>query len=198
MSSKVSTTRPLYCGELARLSDVSADTVRFYERRNLLLPATRTSAGYRVFSPDSLARMRMIRAGLSIGFSVTELADIFSERNSGGEPCHRVRKLAAEKLAVLEERLRELQSWRRELRSHLQRGTGCLPRPLAANRLDCWKTSRLTRRPMHDIWAAAFKNGESYEADSSNRTHTGSFWSTKPEAGIAERVSYARNAYSDE
>jgi len=61
----------------------------------------------------------MIRAGLSIGFSVNELADIFSERNGGGAPCHRVRKLAAEKLAVLEGRLRELQSWRRELRSTL-------------------------------------------------------------------------------
>jgi len=46
----------------------------------------------------------MIRAGLSIGFSVAELADIFSERNSGGAPCRRVRKLAAEKLAVLEEK----------------------------------------------------------------------------------------------
>jgi len=57
----------------------------------------------------SLARMRMIRARLAIGFLVTELADIFSERNSGGAPC-RVRKLAAEKLAVFEERLRELQS----------------------------------------------------------------------------------------
>jgi DNA-binding transcriptional MerR regulator len=84
-----------------------------------LLPAARTSAGYRVFSPDSLARMRLIRAGLSIGFSVTELADILRERNSGGAPCRRVRQLAGEKLAVLEERLRELQSWRRELRSML-------------------------------------------------------------------------------
>lgn len=119
MSSKDSITRPLYCGELARLSGVSADTVRFYERRNLLLPAARTSAGYRVFSPDSLARMQMIRAGLSIGFSLAELANIFRERNSGGAPCHLVRKLAAEKLAVLEKRLRELQSWRRELRSML-------------------------------------------------------------------------------
>jgi DNA-binding transcriptional MerR regulator len=119
VSSKDSTTRPLYCGELARLSGVSADTVRFYERRNLLLPAARTSAGYRVFSPDSVARMQMIRAGLSIGFSVAELADIFRERNSGGAPCRRVRKLATEKLAILEERLRELLSWRRELRSTL-------------------------------------------------------------------------------
>jgi DNA-binding transcriptional MerR regulator len=119
VSSKVSTTRPLYCGELARLSGVSADTVRFYERRNLLSPAARTSAGYRVFSPDSLARIRLIRAGLAIGFSVAELADIFRERDTGGAPCLRVRKLAAEKLAILEKRLRELQSWRRELRSTL-------------------------------------------------------------------------------
>ena len=119
MSSKASTTGPLYCGELARLSGVSADTVRFYERRNLLSPAARTSAGYRVFSRDSLPRMRLIRAGLSMGFSVTELADILRERSSGGAPCRRVRKLAARKLAILEERLRELQSWRRQLRSTL-------------------------------------------------------------------------------
>ena len=143
MSSKVSTTRPLYCGELARLSGVSADTVRFYEWRNLLLPAARTSAGYRVFSPDSLVRMRMIRAGLSIGFSVTELADIFNERNSGGAPCHRVRKLAAEKLAVLEERLRELQSWRRELRTTLaawDRMLAKTPRGNQARLLESFKT----------------------------------------------------------
>jgi len=48
------------------------------------------------------------------------------------------------------------------------------------------EASRLTEDHARH-WAAAFKNGESYEADSSNRTHTGSFWSTKPEAGIAER-----------
>jgi MerR family transcriptional regulator, Zn(II)-responsive regulator of zntA len=143
VSSKDSTTRPLYCGELARLSGVSADTVRFYERRNLLLPAARTSAGYRFFSPDSLARMRMIRAGLSIGFSVPELADIFSERNIGGIPCHRVRKLAAEKLAILEERLRELQSWRRELRPTLaawDRMLAKTPRGKQARLLENFKT----------------------------------------------------------
>jgi DNA-binding transcriptional MerR regulator len=112
--------RPLYCGELGRLCGVSPDTVRFYERRRLLPPAARTSAGYRVFPPESLARMRTIRVSLSIGFSVGELADIFRERNSGGAPCHRVRKLAAEKLALLEAKLRDLQNWRRELRLTLR------------------------------------------------------------------------------
>ena len=63
--------------------------------------------------------MKMIRAGLSVGFSVAELADILSERNAGGAPCHRVRKLAAEKLSLLKAKLRDLQCWRRELRSTL-------------------------------------------------------------------------------
>ncbi len=61
----------------------------------------------------------MIRAGLSVGSSVAELADIFRERNAGGAPCRRVRKLAAEKLSLLEAKLRDLQSWRRELHSTL-------------------------------------------------------------------------------
>jgi len=64
--------------------------------------------------------MKMIRAGLSVGLSVAELADIFRERNAGGAPCRRVRKLAAEKLSLLEAKLRDLQSWRRELRSTLK------------------------------------------------------------------------------
>lgn len=119
MSAKVSKDRPLYSGELARFCGVSPDTVRFYEKRNLLIPAARTAAGYRVFRSDSVARMRLIRAGLSIGFSVAELADIFRERNRGGAPCRRVRQLAAEKLVLLDKRVRELQSWRRELRSTL-------------------------------------------------------------------------------
>jgi DNA-binding transcriptional MerR regulator len=149
VSSKVSTIRPLYCGELARLSGVSADTIRFYERRKLLSPAARTSVGYRVFPPESLARVRLIRAGLAIGFSVAELADILRERNSGGAPCRRVRRMAAEKLAILEKRLRELQSWRRELRSTLfawDRVLAKTPRGKQARLLETFATHPKTRK----------------------------------------------------
>jgi len=50
---------------------------------------------------------------------VSDLADIFRERDRGGAPCRRVRELAAEKLVALEARLRDLQFWRRELRRTL-------------------------------------------------------------------------------
>ena len=63
--------------------------------------------------------MQLVRSALSIGLSVTDLADIFRERDRGGAPCRRVRELAAGKLVALEARCRDLQSWRRELRNTL-------------------------------------------------------------------------------
>jgi DNA-binding transcriptional MerR regulator len=110
---------PMHCGELARLAGVSTDTLRFYERRGLLPRAARSAAGYRLFPLAAVVRVKLVRGALSIGFSVSELAVIFRERDRGGAPCHRVHKLAIEKLASVEGQLRELQSWRRELRSTL-------------------------------------------------------------------------------
>jgi DNA-binding transcriptional MerR regulator len=79
----------------------------------------RSASGYRLFPSETLHRVQLIRAALSIGFSVRELCDIFRERESGAAPCRRVRNLAAEKLDAVEARLRELQSCRRELRKAL-------------------------------------------------------------------------------
>ncbi len=111
--------RPLNSGELARLAGVSSDTLRYYERRQLLPSVPRSASGYRLFPPETLHRVQLIQAALSIGFSVRELCDIFRERESGAAPCRRVRELAAEKLDAIEARLRELQSCRRELRKAL-------------------------------------------------------------------------------
>lgn len=109
----------MHSGELARFAGVSTDTLRYYERRRLLPSAPRSASGYRLFPPEALARVRLIRAALSIGFSVDELAAILAERDHGGAPCDRVRRLAAEKLAALEEQLRDLRKWRRVLKTTL-------------------------------------------------------------------------------
>jgi DNA-binding transcriptional MerR regulator len=108
-----------YSGELARLAGVSADTLRFYERRGLVPAAPRTRSGYRLFPPAALARVKLIRGALAIGFSVADLTAILGERDRGGAPCNGVRRLAGEKLIALEAQLREMQSWRRELRKTL-------------------------------------------------------------------------------
>jgi len=98
----------LRIGELAASAGVSPDTVRHYERCGLLPPAERSASGYREFPREALVQLRTIRAALAVGFSIPELARVLGERRRGGAPCRTVRALAAEKLADVERRQREL------------------------------------------------------------------------------------------
>jgi DNA-binding transcriptional MerR regulator len=104
--------------ELARLTGLSTDTLRYYERNRLLAPQ-RSSSGYRVYPPEALVRVKMIRGALSVGFSVKELGQIFAVRDKGGTPCHHVRRLGTEKLVEIESNIRDLQSKRRDLKRTL-------------------------------------------------------------------------------
>ncbi|HYU32136.1 MAG TPA: heavy metal-responsive transcriptional regulator [Thermoanaerobaculia bacterium] len=111
--------RPLKAGELAERAGVSKDTLRFYERRGLLPRPERTANNYRAYPPETVARVLWIRKVLASGFTVEELARILAERDRGGVPCRRVRDLGAGKLADLEERIRELEASRDNLRELL-------------------------------------------------------------------------------
>src|SRR5437588_13043371 len=86
-------TRPLRSGELARRAGVSPDTLRHYERRGLLPRPQKSAAGYRLYSPQALARIRLIRGALSIGVTLKELGTILADHDRGGAPCRRVRPL---------------------------------------------------------------------------------------------------------
>src|SRR5690242_20496458 len=96
-------------GQLARLAGVSADTLRHYERMGVLQTPDRLENGYRRYPPESLARVRMVRRALALGFTLEELARIVQERDRGGAPCRRVRDMAATKLTELEARIREME-----------------------------------------------------------------------------------------
>lgn len=103
-------------GELAKAVGVSADTLRHYERKGVIKPA-RSSSGYRVYSAEIVERVKLVRRALAVGFTLDELAAIFTEREKGGAPCRQVFSLANSKLANLEDRIAEMQNLRGELQT---------------------------------------------------------------------------------
>ena len=105
---------------------MSPDTLRLYERKGLLPPPVRSTNGYRCYSPDSVARVRLIRAAISIGFTLDELAAILKIRNAGGTPCRKVRELAACKLRGLEHQIQQMNDLRDQLRALLEEWDGLL------------------------------------------------------------------------
>jgi len=74
-------------GELAKLTGVSTDLLRHYERIVVLTFPLRTAHGYRRYAPEALERVRTVRRALSIGFSLPELARVLEFVGAGA---HRV------------------------------------------------------------------------------------------------------------
>ncbi len=118
MSTK--TKPPLRSGDLAQLVGISPDTLRLYERKGLLPCPPRSANGYRLYSPEVVDRIRLIRATLSIGFTLDELANILVLRDGEGAPCKHVRELAGAKLASLDRYIRQLAELRDQLRAILK------------------------------------------------------------------------------
>jgi DNA-binding transcriptional MerR regulator len=110
----------LRSGELARLTGVSADTLRHYERLGILPTSQRTDGGYRTFPASAVERVLLAQRALQLGFSLKELSEIVRDRDSGGVPCHRVLNLAEEKLSLLGQRIQELQQTQEYMRKVLR------------------------------------------------------------------------------
>lgn len=107
-------------GELARLSGVSSDTLRHYERLGLLPKPRRTNGGYRDYPAHMLDRVRLIRSALSIGFSLADLTAIMKLRDRGEFPCREARAVAESKLRNLKQQIKEMITMRKQLEQILE------------------------------------------------------------------------------
>lgn len=101
--------------DVSRLTGVSTDTLRHYERLRLLAPPPRTPGGYRRYAPSAVDRVLMIQRALVVGLSLRELAAILAHRARGGAPCRMVRAAVARRLAGLDQDIAELTMMRAEI-----------------------------------------------------------------------------------
>lgn len=102
-------------GQLARLAGVPIDTVRYYERQQLLPAPARSAAGYRRYEEGDVLRLNFIRRAKALGFTLEEIRDLLAI-SAARDDMAQVKAAAAAKLVLLEERLAELQRVRDALR----------------------------------------------------------------------------------
>jgi DNA-binding transcriptional MerR regulator len=109
----------LRSGALAKATNLSPDTIRYYEKIGVLPRASRTASGYRVYPLEAIERVLVVQRALRIGFTLTELAEVLRTRDSGGTPCRRVYELAQEKLKGIAADIAALKQTERYLKSVL-------------------------------------------------------------------------------
>jgi MerR family mercuric resistance operon transcriptional regulator len=91
----------------AREASVNIETVRFYERRGLIERPLK-GEGYRVYSPDHVARIRFIKEAQQIGFSLTEIKELLALRADPNADCSAVQQQAMAKQQEVRRKIEQL------------------------------------------------------------------------------------------
>lgn len=96
-------------GQLAKASETSADTLRYYEQQ-ALISSKRSDNGYRQFSQAMVEQLHFIQQAKTLGFSLAEIKSLLSLKNNQDATCQNVKTLAQQKLKVIEEKISDLQN----------------------------------------------------------------------------------------
>jgi DNA-binding transcriptional MerR regulator len=108
-------------GEVAKLTALSVDAIRFYERRALLPKAPRSAGRFRLYRGDDIDRLAFIREMQGLGFSLHEIRQLLDLREHRLDACHEVRDLLKRKLQKARSKIRDLKRLERELALDLRK-----------------------------------------------------------------------------
>ena len=103
-------------GEVSKRLGISIDTLRYYEKIALLPPVHRKSSGLRLYGEKDLSRLKFIKRSQRMGFSLDEIKQLLSFRESPQKAKPEVRQLASQKLVEIESRLDDLKKLKNEFR----------------------------------------------------------------------------------
>jgi DNA-binding transcriptional MerR regulator len=85
-------------GELAKRTKTTSDTIRFYERRGIIRPHSRTNSGYRCYDKKAISALSFIKNAKNLGFSLEEIKTLLEIKVSKGGKC----SLALDKMRTKE------------------------------------------------------------------------------------------------
>lgn len=103
-------------GELAKLADVTPDTIRYYEKQQMMEHEIRTEGGFRLYSDNDLRRLKFIRHARQLGFTLESIRELLSIRiDPENHTCQESKSIVQERLSEVEARIEELQVIRRSL-----------------------------------------------------------------------------------
>lgn len=111
----------LSIGELAKVTETKAVTIRYYEQVGLLPASRRTAAGYRIYGAAERDRLLFVRRSRGLGFSLDDIRELLGFADHRKASCASVDAKVAEQLVQVRGRIRDLQA----LEAELQRLLSC-------------------------------------------------------------------------
>ena len=101
--------------DVSKLTGMSADTLRYYEKFGLLPGIARNASGIRQYDDKDISRLKFIKRAQRMNFSLDEIKKLLSMRDNPQLAKNEVRQLTGDKLKEVEHQLAELTTLRNEM-----------------------------------------------------------------------------------
>ena len=102
-------------GEMSKRTGVNIETVRYYERINLMPKPDRTAGGNRQYNHDQLKRLSFIKTSRELGFSIDEIRALLEMVDRKDFTCGEVHGLTIGHLVSVREKIKGLRKLEKAL-----------------------------------------------------------------------------------
>ncbi len=125
--------RRMTIGQVAKAAGVHVETIRFYQRVNLLTEPVKPLGSVRRYPEETVSRLTFIKRAQQLGFSLEEIRSLLALEEA--RSCRKTHDLALRKLEIVEARVADLSRMRRTLKkliAQCETGTGMVACPIIA------------------------------------------------------------------
>lgn len=95
----------LTIGQLAKAANINIETVRYYQRINLIEQPQKPALGYRVYPDETLNRIRFIKRAQLLGFSLEEISQLLEISDA---QCETAAQMGHDKLQLIQQKISDL------------------------------------------------------------------------------------------
>lgn len=94
---------------------MNKETIRYYERRNLIPEPGRMESGYRLFSQRHVDQIRFIKRAQELGFTLSEIKELLELRVEENTTCAEIKQEAEHKYQDVVQKIEDLQRMKHTL-----------------------------------------------------------------------------------
>ncbi len=102
-------------GVLSKKCNVNIETIRYYEKINLMPKPKRQESRYRIYDESDLARLKFIRRGKELGFTLNEIKELLSLKVNSKAKCGDLKQFAEIKIEDIKKKVQDLNKIKKHL-----------------------------------------------------------------------------------
>lgn len=102
-------------GQLSKHTNCKIETIRYYEKIDLLPEPLRSDGGYRIYNENHLKRLIFVRRSRELGFTIEEIRALLRLVDGGDYSCSDIKKIAMEHIDDIRRKISDLKKLEKTL-----------------------------------------------------------------------------------